>query len=208
MTLAGLISDTHGLLRPQVAAALSGVSRILHAGDIGKPEILDALALIAPVTAVRGNNDSGTWAMELPLWTTFAIEGHTVHMRHIPDEFDPDPPPESARRGDMGPYAQAADRKARRRSLRQSRQRRAAPVLQSHLHRFPAAFGKQAPGVVAANLRSLMRCRSISGSAPVPHKSRIRSANPLRRLVNAMEGRYRACVAASTATARSGRVSG
>ena len=93
MTLAGLISDTHGLLRPQVAAALSGVSRILHAGDIGKPEILDALALIAPVTAVRGNNDSGCWAMELPVWTTFAIEGHTVHMRHIPDEFDPDPPP-------------------------------------------------------------------------------------------------------------------
>lgn len=92
MTLAGLISDTHGLLRPQAAAALSGVSHILHAGDIGKPEILTALGAIAPVTAVRGNNDFGVWAMNLPLRTTFAIAGHTVHMRHIPGEFYPDPP--------------------------------------------------------------------------------------------------------------------
>ena len=91
MTLAGLISDTHGLLRPQVAAALSGVSRILHAGDIGKPEILDALALIAPVTAVRGNNNSGCWAMDLPLETALTIADHSVRMRHIPDEFELDP---------------------------------------------------------------------------------------------------------------------
>ena len=60
MTLVGLISDTHGLLRPAVVAALSGVDRILHAGDVGKPEILDELRAIAPVTAVRGNVDTGT----------------------------------------------------------------------------------------------------------------------------------------------------
>ena len=57
MTLIGLISDTHGLLRPKVAAALAGVCRILHAGDMGKPEVLGALSSIAPVTAVRGNVD-------------------------------------------------------------------------------------------------------------------------------------------------------
>ncbi len=58
----GLISDTHGLLRPQALAALQGCDRILHAGDIGKPEILDALRQLAPLTAVRGNNDRDAWA--------------------------------------------------------------------------------------------------------------------------------------------------
>ena len=68
----GLISDTHGLLRPQVAEALRGVSQILHAGDIGAPSILDELAAIAPVTAVRGNVDLEPWAQSLPL---------TAHVR-------------------------------------------------------------------------------------------------------------------------------
>lgn len=58
----GLISDTHGLLRPQALAALRGCNHILHAGDIGKPEILDALRQLAPLTAVRGNNDVDAWA--------------------------------------------------------------------------------------------------------------------------------------------------
>ncbi|WP_375741021.1 metallophosphoesterase family protein [Pseudomonas boanensis] len=58
----GLISDTHGLLRPQALAALQGCDHILHAGDIGKPEILDALRQLAPLTAVRGNNDVDAWA--------------------------------------------------------------------------------------------------------------------------------------------------
>jgi putative phosphoesterase len=88
MTLVGLISDTHGLLRPEAMAALKGVSQILHAGDVGKPEILEALAAIAPVTAVRGNVDSGTWALKLPLRITITIAGHAVHMRHIPGEFE------------------------------------------------------------------------------------------------------------------------
>ncbi len=58
----GLISDTHGLLRPQALAALEGCDHILHAGDIGKSEILDALRQLAPLTAVRGNNDVDAWA--------------------------------------------------------------------------------------------------------------------------------------------------
>ncbi len=91
MTLIGLISDTHGLLRPKAAAALAGVGRIFHAGDVGKPEVLSALSSIAPVTAVRGNNDSGRWARQLPFKTTTVIAGHTVHMRHILEELATDP---------------------------------------------------------------------------------------------------------------------
>ncbi len=84
MTVIGLIADTHGLLRPQAAAALSGVSRILHAGDIDKPVVLSELARIAPLTAVRGNNDFGHWALQLPMAVTSVFAGHAVHMRHIP----------------------------------------------------------------------------------------------------------------------------
>jgi len=58
----GVISDTHGLLRPEAIEALRGSNRILHAGDIGAPEILEALAQIAPVTAIRGNVDTAPWA--------------------------------------------------------------------------------------------------------------------------------------------------
>jgi putative phosphoesterase len=62
----GLISDTHGLLRPEAVAALAGTELILHAGDVGSPEILEKLRRVAPVVAVRGNIDRGTWAEELP----------------------------------------------------------------------------------------------------------------------------------------------
>jgi uncharacterized protein len=82
MTLVGLISDTHGLLRPQATAALSGVTHILHAGDVGRPEILDALRAIAPLTAVRGNVDYGTWAEALPSKTVVSIEGRDLLILH------------------------------------------------------------------------------------------------------------------------------
>lgn len=62
----GLISDTHGLLRPQASAFLRGCDQIIHGGDIGNPEILRELSAIAPLTAVRGNNDKGSWADALP----------------------------------------------------------------------------------------------------------------------------------------------
>ena len=62
----GVISDTHGLLRPSAKVFLKGSDRIIHAGDIGKPEVLEELSELAPVTAVRGNNDRGAWAETLP----------------------------------------------------------------------------------------------------------------------------------------------
>ena len=62
----GLISDTHGLMRFEALAALAGSDLIIHAGDIGKPEVLEALRKIAPVAAIRGNNDRGDWASKLP----------------------------------------------------------------------------------------------------------------------------------------------
>jgi uncharacterized protein len=64
--LVGLISDTHGLVRPEALAVLQGSELIIHAGDIGEPEVLDALRGIAPTFAVRGNNDTQAWAGSLP----------------------------------------------------------------------------------------------------------------------------------------------
>lgn len=78
----GLISDTHGLLRPQALAALAGCERIVHAGDIGDPAILDALARIAPVSAVRGNNDREAWAEAVPGQLDFSVAGLRVHLLH------------------------------------------------------------------------------------------------------------------------------
>lgn len=78
----GLISDTHGLLRPQALQALAGVEEIIHAGDIGTPEILESLRASAPVHAVRGNNDRGRWADELPLRLFLTRMGVRIHVLH------------------------------------------------------------------------------------------------------------------------------
>ncbi|MCQ0972277.1 metallophosphatase family protein, partial [Paracoccus sp. TK19116] len=78
----GVISDTHGLLRPEALDALEGVDRILHAGDIGDLSHLDALADIAPVTAIRGNIDSGHAAQALPETANLTIGGLRIHMIH------------------------------------------------------------------------------------------------------------------------------
>lgn len=78
----GVISDTHGLLRPEALGVLAGVQSILHAGDIGTPDILDQLARIAPVHAVRGNNDSAPWARAIPEELTLTVDGCTLHMLH------------------------------------------------------------------------------------------------------------------------------
>jgi uncharacterized protein len=87
----GLISDTHGLLRPQAVHALSGVSQIIHSGDIGGPEILGALRGIAPVQAVRGNNDAGPWAQALPLSLTLTLADVRLHVLHDLKELALDP---------------------------------------------------------------------------------------------------------------------
>lgn len=88
----GLISDTHGLLRPEALAALQGCEHIVHAGDIGKPEILDALRMLAPLTVVRGNNDEGLdWAAELPQQAVLQLGGvglYVIHeLAHVPAQL-------------------------------------------------------------------------------------------------------------------------
>jgi putative phosphoesterase len=87
----GLISDTHDLLRPQAKSALAGVGHILHAGDICGGDVLAALAGIAPVTAVRGNNDRGAWAHNLRSTELVEIGGISVYLLHDLAELDIDP---------------------------------------------------------------------------------------------------------------------
>jgi uncharacterized protein len=78
----GVIADTHGLMRPEALRALAGVDAIVHAGDVGAPAVLDALAAIAPVTAVRGNNDKGAWAAALPETATLDAAGARIYVVH------------------------------------------------------------------------------------------------------------------------------
>lgn len=86
-----LISDTHGLLRPEVIEFARDSARIVHAGDIGDPAILDALSALAPLTVVRGNNDRGPWAEALAETETFAVEGVVIHVLHDLATLDLDP---------------------------------------------------------------------------------------------------------------------
>jgi putative phosphoesterase len=85
----GVISDTHGLLRPQAVEALHGSSLIIHAGDVGVPEILDELRRIAPVFAVRGNVDRAAWANVLPESEIVEVENGLVYVLHDIAELDP-----------------------------------------------------------------------------------------------------------------------
>jgi putative phosphoesterase len=80
--IVGLISDTHGLLRERAVEALAGSELIIHAGDVGRPEILDRLRTIAPVFAVRGNVDHGPWAEALPETTLVEAGGVRIHVLH------------------------------------------------------------------------------------------------------------------------------
>jgi putative phosphoesterase len=78
----GLISDTHGLLRPEAVGFLRGADHIVHAGDVGSAAILEALGALAPVSAVRGNNDTAAWAAQLPLIERLRIGGLAVLLVH------------------------------------------------------------------------------------------------------------------------------
>ena len=88
VTTIGVISDTHGLLRPQAIDSLHGVDQILHAGDVGDPEILIALAEVAPVTAVRGNVDTKAWAGRLSQTEIVEVDGVTIYMLHNLSQLD------------------------------------------------------------------------------------------------------------------------
>jgi hypothetical protein len=87
----GVISDTHGLVRPEALRALRGSDLIVHAGDIGAPEVLETLRTIAPVVAIRGNNDRAPWARDLPDTEVVERAGHSLYVLHDVHELDLDP---------------------------------------------------------------------------------------------------------------------
>ena len=91
MKIVGVISDTHGLLRSEVLKVFSGVELILHAGDIGAAEVLEQLRSIAPVVAVRGNNDKDDWARDIPETEVTQVEAVQVYMLHDLKEIDLSP---------------------------------------------------------------------------------------------------------------------
>jgi uncharacterized protein len=87
----GIISDTHGLLRPKALGALKGSDLIVHAGDIGDPGVLDTLKTVAKVVAVRGNNDNGPWANDLPSTEVLNVESMWIYVIHDLAQLDLDP---------------------------------------------------------------------------------------------------------------------
>lgn len=87
----GVISDTHGLVRPEALAALEDSDLIVHAGDVGKPEVLEVLQKIAPVVAVRGNTDRGAWARALPHSEVVRVGGLSLYVLHDVNDLDLDP---------------------------------------------------------------------------------------------------------------------
>jgi putative phosphoesterase len=88
VTIIGVISDTHGLLRPEAQEALRGSDRIIHAGDVGDRSILRRLEQLAPVTAVRGNVDDLLWAKQLPETSVVDVEGLSIYVLHALDRLD------------------------------------------------------------------------------------------------------------------------
>ena len=87
----GIISDTHGLLRPEAERCLMGVDHIIHAGDIGRPEVIAGLRDIAPTTAIRGNIDAGAWATGYPVTARLTLGGRSFHVLHDLAALDLDP---------------------------------------------------------------------------------------------------------------------
>lgn len=89
--IVGVISDTHGLLRPEAVEALRGSEHIIHAGDMGAPEIIGELKKIAPVTAIRGNVDVQTWAREFPETEVVELGGKSIYVIHDVNALDLNP---------------------------------------------------------------------------------------------------------------------
>jgi putative phosphoesterase len=87
----GIISDTHGLLRPEARKRLAGVDHIVHAGDIGRPEVIAGLRELAPTTAIRGNVDTDRWAKGYPHTAGLTLGGQTIHVLHNLKDLDLDP---------------------------------------------------------------------------------------------------------------------
>jgi len=131
MRTIGAISDTHGLLRPQALAALAGCDPIIHAGDVGSPDVLERLGALAPVHAVRGNVDHGAWSANLPVTQRIEIDGFRIYVLHILAELEP----QAADKVDaviLWSFAPAQDRDKERHTLFQSGQCRPAPLPPTH----------------------------------------------------------------------------
>ncbi len=105
MIRVGLISDTHGLVRPEARAFLEGAQRILHAGDIGAASVLEELRALAPVTAVRGNNDTEAWASRIPERRSVRIGGVRIDLLHDRTLLRERSPSPTARPGEARPGA-------------------------------------------------------------------------------------------------------
>ena len=134
MRTIGVISDTHGLLRPQALAALAGCDPIIHAGDIGSPAVLARLGALAPVHAVRGNVDHGAWSANLPVTQRIEIDGFRIYVLHILAELNP----QAADNVDAVIYGHSHQPKIETTNgtLFQSGQCRATPLPPAH-HRRP-----------------------------------------------------------------------
>jgi putative phosphoesterase len=91
VAIIGLISDTHGLMRQEALAALKGSDLIIHAGDVGKPGIIEQLRTVAPVVAVRGNIDKGAWASQLPMTAVAEARTTLIYVLHDIQQLDLDP---------------------------------------------------------------------------------------------------------------------
>ena len=127
-TVIGVVSDTHGLLRPEALRRLRGVDRIVHAGDVGTPEVLRALEAIAPVTAVRGNNDRGAWARALPETATLMVEGARFYVLHDVKTLAVDPLRAGVAAVIAGHSHQPSAGRPGRRALPEPRQHRPPPL--------------------------------------------------------------------------------
>ncbi|MDB5632473.1 MAG: phosphoesterase, family, partial [Tardiphaga sp.] len=112
----GIISDTHGLLKPEAEICLAGVDLIVHGGDIGRADIIAALRRIAPVTAIRGNVDTGAWADEFPETRTVRLADRSIFVLHDPKALQIDPVALGIDRR-VRPFPRAEDRDDRRCAL-------------------------------------------------------------------------------------------
>ena len=126
--LIGVISDTHGLLRPEALKALEGVELIIHAGDIGDLRLLRKLERLAPVHTVRGNTDRGDWAAHLPQTRVVEVGGVLLYVLHELFCLDLDPAAAGLAAVILRPLPPSPPGTQKRRPLSQPRQRRTAAV--------------------------------------------------------------------------------
>lgn len=91
MNIIGIISDTHGLVRPEAVDALTGCDRIIHAGDIGAIQVIEKLSLIAPVSAIKGNIDKGEWSAAFPDNEVITVKNKLIYVLHNIHDLDIDP---------------------------------------------------------------------------------------------------------------------